>query len=105
LKLRHKHLHSFLPSCVCRSNYPRNRGQLDSELTSIRNGLHRATTAAHEICKRVATMKAAEGPLRGREVLPAWLAAAAGANAARADAGSYIDRVLSNRTATFYSAK
>ena len=71
---------------------------------SIRGGLHRQYAAAHEICKRVATMKAGEGPLRGREVLSAWLAAAAGASAARAEAGSYIERVLSHRTATFYSA-
>lgn len=50
-------------------------------------------------------MKPADSPLRGREVVPAWLAAAAGSNAGRAEAGSYIDRVLSHRQATFYSAR
>jgi hypothetical protein len=89
---------------LCRG-YPRNRGtQVESEYASIRVGLRRAAAAAHEILKRVATLRGSDGPLRGREVLPAWVAAVAGANAARAEAGSYIDRVLSHRTATFYSA-
>lgn len=86
-------------------NYPRNRGaQVDAEYASIRRSLARVYTAAHEICKRLATMKPADCPLRGRELIPAWLAAAAGSNAGRAEAGSYIDRVLSHRQATFYSA-
>lgn len=86
-------------------NYPRNRGaQVESEYNSIRRSLQRLAAASHEILKRVVTMKAGEGPLKGREVVPAWLAAAAGSSLARAEAGSYIERVLSNRTATFYSA-
>ena len=90
---------------VCCRNYPRNRGaQVESEYSSIRRSLQRAYTAAHEICKRVATMKAGDSPLRGREVVPAWLAAAAGSSVGRAEAGSYIERVLSHHQATYYSA-
>lgn len=101
---RHPIVHPAPPPLLCRS-YPRNRGaQVESEYGSIRASLARVYTAAHEILKRLATMKPADSPLRGREVVPAWLAAAAGANAARAEAGSYIDRVLSHRGATYYSA-
>lgn len=77
---------------------------MDSEYASLRRSLQRVAGAAHEILKRVATMKPADSPLRGREVLPAWLAAAAGSNVGRAEAGSYISKVLAHRTGTFYSA-
>ncbi len=88
-----------------RRSYPRNRGtQVDSEYASLRRSLQRLAGAAHEILKRVATMKPADSPLRGREVLPAWLAAVAGSNVGRAEAGSYLNRVLAHRTGTSYSA-
>lgn len=71
---------------------------------SLRRALGRAAAAAHEILKRLATLKPGDSPLRGRELVPAWLAAAAGSSAGRAEAGSYLDRVLLHRTATLYSA-
>lgn len=41
--------------------YPTNRGQVPTELNSIRRGLAGAYTAAHEVCKRVATLKVRRG--------------------------------------------
>lgn len=77
---------------------------MQSEFNSLRRSLARVYAAAHNILKRLAVLKPADGPLRGREVVPAWLAAAAGSSVGRAEAGSYIERVLSHRQATFYSA-
>jgi ubiquitin-protein ligase len=105
-------------------NYPRNRGsQVDSEINSIRSSLHRVYTAAHEVLKRVATLKqlhsAASGesiggegatatvtapPRGGKEVIAAWFAEITASNHHRSEAGSYIDRVLSNRKAVFESS-
>eukprot|EP00887_Chlorella_sp_A99_P001442 scaffold8.g1442.t1 len=83
-------------------SYPHNRGaQVDAEYNSIRRSLQRAYAAAHEICKRVASLKGgpAEAAARGREVVPAWLAASLGSSAVRAEAGSYLERVLHHRKA------
>lgn len=83
-------------------NYPRNRGsQINSEISSIRSSLQRVYSAAHEILKRIATLKPTENNKGGKEVVPAWLAAVTGANVARSEAGSYLDRVLSHKKATF----
>jgi hypothetical protein len=87
--------------------YPRARGAAEAELGSVRRAAARLADAAAEIAARVARLKPPPGAaggaaaLRGREALPAWLAAAAAANEARADAGSYLDRVLSARPALF----
>jgi hypothetical protein len=88
-------------------NYPRQRGsQVDSEVASMRRSLTRAQAAAHEVCRRVATLKAAPGggAPAGREAVPAWLAAVSAANLPRAAAGSYLDRVLHHRRAVFDSS-
>ena len=56
----------WLPSCPSLPlprNYPRNRGtQVESEYSSLRRSLQRLAGAAHEILKRVATMKVG-GPM------------------------------------------
>jgi len=99
-------------------NYPRNRGsQVDSEMNSIRSSLQRVYTAAHEILKRVASLKqlntngnstatsaAVVSPKGGKEVVAAWFAEITATNHHRSEAGSYIDRVLSNRKAVFESS-
>ena len=80
-------------------NYPKNRGsQIDSEIGSIRSSLQRVYTAAHEILKRIATLKPATieigNSTGGKEIIAAWFAAVTGSNIARSQAGSYLDRVL-----------
>ncbi|KAH7618798.1 putative ubiquitin-conjugating enzyme E2 R521 [Nannochloris sp. 'desiccata'] len=112
-------------------NYPRNRGsQVESEIHSIRSSLQRVYTAAHEILKRIATLKqlnsssstvptasgggeaSVVGSIMpptlnrrgGKEVVAAWFAELTASNHHRSEAGSYIDRVLSNRKAVFQSS-
>jgi hypothetical protein len=44
--------------------YPQSRGLVSTELNSIRGGLSEVYKATHEICKRVATLKARQGGRR-----------------------------------------
>lgn len=120
------------PAKICFTelrNYPRHRGsQVDSEIDCIRSSLQRVYTAAYEIFKRVATLKelhndknksnstalttsdggatwtAVLPPKEGKEVVAAWFAEVTASNHHRSEAGSYIDRVLSNRKAVFESS-